>query len=96
MGEDMDPLETLPKAIYNGIVAIMDADNKNATIADVLGVSDIKSLIGEHPIVTAVITGDEFHVEFQKMTKDGATAESYLDNSDILEIEKVSTVPYGS
>lgn len=96
--EDMgaSPMEMLPKDIYNSCVAIMDKDNKDATIADAFGISNIKSLIGEKSIVTAIITGDEFHVEFQKMTKDGATAESYLDSSDILEIEKVSTKPFGS
>lgn len=89
-------MEMLPKDIYNGCVAIMDAANQDATIADALGVTDIKSIIGDKSVVTAIITGDEFHVEFQKTTKEGATAESYLDTLDSMEVEKVSTVPYGT
>lgn len=96
--EDMgaSPMEMLPKDIYNGCVAIMDKDNKDATIADALGIDDVKSIIGDKSVVTAIITGDEFHVEFQKTTQEGATAESYLDTLDTMEIEKVSTKPFGS
>lgn len=90
------PMEMLPKDIYNGCVAIMDEANKDATIADALGIDDIKSIIGDKSVVTAIITGDEFHVEFQKTTKEGATAESYLDSLDSMEVEKVSTKPYGT